>query len=351
MLVRPHKITNSISFTKNNTWQTVDLTDYLINASQAKAVTMGMSVGLIDSTAVGVLNTATTNNAVVLAPKGFTFNSAVIKLDGDNKILCFAGNSVATFFILAEWYGEDDGVVLFNPTTLANYSASAWRTNTVSAGADAGNVEAVILNVGYKTLTDFPAGSYGLRIGGGTKGTRSHQDTSIHTRIIKVDSSDQWQVYNGVVSAGVYMFTPRDFGNIKGVEVVGYIKKGYGYNAYGPDTEITGLTTDPYVQAADLTAFTDRRASVAMIRHYRDYNAPGGLKVDGFLSFDSPLFGQHFSLHRKSHFYTIEMNLAQECWYYKPDTDVHYYVEGYYTHQGGKPKLRDFTNFNQWRFT
>jgi hypothetical protein len=254
------------------------------------------------------------------------------------------GNASTTWAYQGALYGEG-WVKSITPRTLVDLS---WETFTVNLqGTDvASDVEGVLLHF-VKTGND--AIDFGARKLGGTGFQEFQSSSFLDWVFLPVDEDGKYQIYRGTV--------PKN--NNLGVSEVYYIKKGYGIVAIdGGDNNFLMTGGSNAWKDDDLTDEVPDTATRAFVA----YNH----KIDGGLAWRTDGVRVKVNLTGTGGISNIQRHMVgtgvrfddadrkiQTYNSFNDNTDV--YVNGYYdpsrvTGRGGN-RQREYTNFNQERFT
>jgi hypothetical protein len=225
-----------VQFTKNNTWQTVDLAQYLKHPDPKIVVIHSITVFAVTAThGVRPVGSSLPNARTQRALLTNNSRQIPVSLNGGTTVQLFASNIWAAFYIHAE-FGGDDVEAYADASDLGTASPNAWRTidRTTQYGSDAGNVSATILWLDF-----INNGDWGYREFGSTDNFHPNNAAGSSTfGICAVDSQDRYETYqsrSGGKSPNYQAF----------IYEVGYVKSGWNHitNPVDRNLNTTGTYT------------------------------------------------------------------------------------------------------------
>ncbi len=308
-------LTPITGWTKDGTWQTVDL-NALLNHDDPKMVVIHVYNSSGASSRVSGMKPVGSIMVDARSKKTMATNDsrqAPVSLAGGTTVQLFAANAEVLFYIHAE-IGGDEAIINDDPVSLGTASPNAWRTidATTRLGGDAGSVGTVILWGDWNN-----AGDPGVRAFGSIEDFHPNNASQATTfYLVAIDSLDRYQTYQS-----------QSGGKGPAYQVwfyeAGFIKTGWDNitNPVDRDLNVLSTWTDE-----DITDVTSSDAAVALIRFSNGAGQNlGWIRPDGA---SSPISGITFKPTSVRHA-LVNLSASQVYEYYITAVALDQYILGW----------------------
>ena len=352
-VVYPHKDNVEITgLTLNSTWQTATLG--VLDLNILKHADPKMVIVRVDNTSGASRDVYIADAITALIrqtmPTGTTVTFGV-NLNIYNQFVYYVTGTGVQFYLESEWGGDDYVPYTVNyASRLVPNTGTLWVTHDIStdanvvANGDSGNIGMIV----YIGTGDASSGRIGTRkVGDASNDRWSLDDWAQKVDFEIVDENDQFQTWTEHYAEGKAAAADHTF-----IYKIGYVKARSDMFVEAPDVYET--TVGDYTAGSWALLSYPRKEPfdvIAVIVNYIYSQAVGAITVnqreDG--STDPTLTIDPYNWVTR----VIRLNSAEEFEYYRQTGTItaRFYIRAVFFRKPGGNKLRDFTNFNQWRYT